>query len=210
MGASLGLTSGNPALSEKVGVLANKILNSEYLDDLKISVTGFIISPPGVSSGPAIIDQFKNLSISFDSLQNSDGYSSGCLIDTSVLKDSFELSALGIKSNELEFKTLPKAVLSLSADVDYDNQLPIQLVAPYIKAEIAVQDVPLVEQTYKGFNLSQGPGHMSASADLYFQQDDDSIQDLVAKVVLEIEKNKCIETKISVRGFYFGVSETDR
>lgn len=208
--ASLGLASGNPALSEKVGALATKILRSECTEDFNFSLSGLVIYPPGVSSGPSVIDQFIDIKIPIVFPKSDHGSSVGSWIDTSGFTDGLSLSSLGLKNEGLQFKTLPKAVLSLSADVGYDNKLPIKLVLPFVKAEIAMQDVPLVEQTIKGFILSKGAGVMSPSAELYFQQHDSSIQDIVAKAAAELDEKKFIESKISVRGLYFGVSESDK
>lgn len=210
LGALLRLESGNPDLAEKVAVLANKILHSECIEDFHVSVIGLVISPPGISSGPSVIDQFKDFKIPIELPKSSDGSSGASLIDSSALKENLKLSSLGLKMEGIEFKTLPKSALALSANVGYNNKLPIKVVLPYLKAEVSVQDVPLVEQTILGIDLSDGAGNMSPSAHLYFQQQDTYIQDHVAKIVAEITEKNRIESKVSMRGFYFGVSETDR
>jgi hypothetical protein len=206
--ATLLLASGNPKLAGKVAAIANMLLDSESIGDLKLSVTGLVISPPGQSSGPGVIDQFKDLQIPIQLPKSNDKSSRASLIDTYAIKDNIKLSSLGVNFTGVDFKTMPKSVLVLSANVDYNNQLPIKLVLPYFKAEVALQDVPLVEQTITGINLSDGSGNMSPRAHWYFQQQDISIQDHIAELVAEIENG--VKTKVSVRGIYFGVSDTDR
>lgn len=186
------------------------MLNSEFIDALKFCVLGLVITPPGVSSGPGVIDQFKNLEIPVTLPKSDDQSSDASLIDASPLEHNLKLSLLDVKMERTDFKTMPNSSISLFANFGYNNRLPIKLIVPYLKAEVAIKNVSLFEQTITGINLINGSGQMSPRAQLYFQQHDKSVQDHLAKLVTEIGGKNDVKTEVTIQGIYFGISETDR
>ena len=200
--ASLGFASGNLDLSKKI---------SDFVDYMqKLFITGLTISPPGVTSGSGIIDQFKALKIEVDLSGHNPLSAEKPWIDTSSIMDSIGPSSFGLKTEGILFQTLPKSALFLSANLTYDNGSPVKIILPYFKIEVALQDVSLVEQIITGINLAEGRGSMSPKSFSFFQQQNASIQDHLADLIMEMDGKKRFGTKISLKGIYFGLSDLDR
>ena len=65
----LGIVSGNHILSEKVARLAKMLFNSESSSEISFTISSLELTPPGVTHGPAIIDQLKDIKIKIDQVR---------------------------------------------------------------------------------------------------------------------------------------------
>jgi hypothetical protein len=210
----LDLASGNQGLSEKLAKIVQAIQHSEKLPEGSITVGDFVLYPPGVQSGPAVIDQFKSLKINL-AIPSSGPTSNGSseepsLIDISGLIHGHSLKDLSASPHSAKIETKTGSVLELGAIVDYNNVLPITFKLPFAKTGLYLDGVSLVDPTVYGIELSHGMHSMSPSVSMYFQQKDVSIQDHVAKLVTDLELHKSPDSKLVVKGFYFGASMNDQ
>lgn len=208
----LGLASGNPILSQKIAALVNSGFKS---DSTHVTITGLVLNPPGVTSGPAVLDQFKNVKITLplsgSTAPNSVAVKGPPLVDTSALIPANPLSSLAMSPSQINIDTLPRSILSLAAQLDYDNSLPLSVTIPFIQTSVSVNDVELVQPTLRGIALHNGKHSMRPNLALYFQQTDATVQDHVANLVSRLQSGTPPDSKVSVNGVLFGGNgENDR
>ena len=198
----LNLANGNQKLSQEIGYVVDSIMAKAPLPgDLRVSVTGVTIGN---------LDQFKGLQIDIPLSSAPSSENSGApLIDTSSLLSGHSLKDLNLKTGAINLETLPHSTLSASAQVGYNNPLPVSVHLPYLHTSVSVGGVEMVQPSLSGLIFDHGDRVVNPSLALYFQQNDASVQDHLANLVSEIKEGKKVDQKVEIHGVYFGTSATD-
>jgi hypothetical protein len=211
----LKLATHNAQLSAKVAQLVNSVTHAAEVDGSDtITVTGIRLSPPGVNTGPAVIDQFRNIKITLPIASllskkgNSDGNPGPPLVDTSSLMAHLNMKDLGLKPHNIDVETQPKSTLSLSAQVDYNNQSPVSIKIPFLETSVDIEGTPFIEPSLSGLELTKGSRAMAPQVKIQFPPSE-AIQNHLSELVVSLEKSQRPSQKVNVNGLIFGGSQGD-
>jgi hypothetical protein len=211
----LKLATHNSQLSAKVAQLVDSVTHSKEVDGSDtITVTGITLSPQGVNSGPAVIDQFKNIKISLpistllSKKGDSNEKSGPPLVDTSSLLTHLNMKDLGLKPHNIDVETQPKSTLALSAQVDYNNQSPVSIKIPFLETSLDIEGIPFIEPSLSGLEFIKGSRAMAPQVKLQFPPSE-AIQNQLSKLVSSLEMSQRPSQKLNVNGLIFGGSQGD-
>ena len=213
IGLNMKLATGAGDLDKKVAKLVQAYLKKDSSISTSIGVTRLTISPPGISSGPAVIDQLSAIMINIPAaklLQSSAAASSGPgPLDTSAIMPPSNIATMlnpSVKFVQMEAKS--GGVLTAGGDVGYTNPLPISVKIPYfaITTVLAGRDAMTVEVS--GMQVVRQAGTMQPRINLIFVKDP-SIPDDVASLLNNFLAGR-LDTRVGVKSIYFGTSASSR
>ena len=169
-------------LQPSMGGNGMAVLVRDFVDDVqalnmntkfRIGVSGFVMNPPGVTNGPAVIDQFQSVIFNtpasklFSLISELDIESLASVvispsspIDVSAIiptQQSLQLMKPVIKFVKLN--CLSNSALSTGADVDYTNPLSVYINAPYIAISMGLNQQTFVDSSLAGFKLTRSQGN---------------------------------------------------
>jgi hypothetical protein len=205
---------GGNGLEQKVATFANAILERNEAINMQFAFTGLTLTPPGVTGGSAVIDQFRNVRIGMSAANIVKGMKSGSensggsgVIDTSALMPSGDLlSQLGLSVKYLQLDVQPNQRIASGVDVDYNNPLPISANVPFLSLNTVVDGSEALDVEIAGVSLSRQAGSMKPRMNLVFRRD---VSDKIGKLVGNFLEGKR-DSRIVVKGIQFGASAQDR
>ncbi|KAJ3365322.1 hypothetical protein HDU91_002252 [Kappamyces sp. JEL0680] len=219
--AQLGLTltpsSGGNGLKEDVATFAKAFLAGDRSLAMPAGVTGLVLSPKGVSSGPAIIDQFQNIDFSVASgylinmlskTANTAAASSSPL-DISALIPSGSASDLLKKfAPTIQFVQLQQMAsshIAAGADVKYTNPLALSASLPYLSLTTSLDGAEAIDIQISSLALARKDGVTKPRLVIGFQH---NLKDKVAKLVSDLTAGK-LTTSLGLSKVTFGSSSSD-
>ncbi|KAJ3251593.1 hypothetical protein HK103_002237 [Boothiomyces macroporosus] len=224
--SKIGLTvaTGANGQAKNVATLVNAVLAKDTTSQLMAGVTGFTLLPPGVTSGPAVIDQFAGVTVNvasgklinlgyevYNYIASSQG--KGPIDISALLPDTTDLNKLlgefnpSIKS--IQSSTAPNRVLNAGAAASYTNPLPLSAKLPYVAVDASLNGVLLATTQVSNIELDRTSGNLdlisgTAQPAIVFKVNKaDGLPQTVSTTVTDF-LNGQLNTKVQVSGIYFG------
>ena len=202
------------SLSSKVQNLYNTLVNDDKSGlESTITVTGLLFAPVGVSSGPAVIDQFKDIKISLK-------------LDTLVkflekMKQDKPIDLIDFSALEMDSKTImqkvnpslkyvklvqqPNSQLSSGLDAHYSNPLPVSASIPYLSLSAKLDATEIVNLEISNIDLVMNDGVLKPRIEMHFKN---GISASVSKLVNGILNDK-IDSSLVISNIQFGSLASD-
>jgi hypothetical protein len=205
---------GGNGLEEKVATFANAVLEKNEAINMQFAFTGLTLTPPGVTGGLAVIDQFRNVRMGMSAANIVRGMKSGSqttegtsVIDTSALMPSGDfISQLGMSAKYLQVDVQSNQRIATGVDVDYNNPLPVSANVPFLSINTVVDGSEALDVEITGVGLARQAGSMKPRMNLVFRRD---VSEKIGKLVSNfLEGNR--DSRIVVKGIQFGASPQDR
>lgn len=169
LGLEMRLSDGSNGMDRNVATFATAFLNEDANLALLAGISSLKISPPGISSGPAVIDQFSFVKVQVASgkligLLNkpTETPSKGSPLDLSaIIPDGDILAQLNPVIKFVLLDAQPNGLLKIGGDAGYSNPLPISVKMPYLSINfvLAGRDAMNIEIT--GIELSRQAGFIN-------------------------------------------------
>ncbi|KAJ3325027.1 hypothetical protein HDV06_005616 [Boothiomyces sp. JEL0866] len=221
--SKIGLTvaTGANGQAKNVADLVNAVLANDTSSKLMAGATGFTLLPPGVTSGPAVIDQFAGVTVNvasgklvnfgyevYNYIVNAQG--KGPIDISALLPDTTDLNKLlgefnpSIKS--IQSSTAANRVLNAGASAAYTNPLPLSAKFPYVAVDASLNGVLLATTQISNIELDRTSGTAQPAVVLKVNKAD-GLPQTVSTTVTDF-LNGQLNTKVQVSRIYFGTSDS--
>ncbi|KAJ3274151.1 hypothetical protein HDV01_003434 [Terramyces sp. JEL0728] len=218
---ALTVATGANGQAKNVADLVNAVLAKDTSSSLKAGVTGFTLLPPGVTSGPAVIDQFAGVIVNvatgklislgleiYNYISSSQG--KGPIDISALLPDTTDLNKLLTEFNpsikSVQSATAENRVLNAGTSASYTNPLPLSAKLPYVAVDTSLNGVLLATVQMSKFELDRSSGTLSPSIVMKVNKAD-GLPQTVSTTVSDF-LNGQLNTKIQVGGIYFGTPDS--
>lgn len=155
--------TGANGLDAKVAQLASAVLSNDVALGLFAGINGLKISPPGVSSGPGVIDQLESVKIQVKSgkiiqMLNAPASSPSALDTSSIMPGPAILTQLKPTVSFVQLDVLPGGLMKTGGDIGYANPLPLSISIPYISLTTVIAGTDTITIELVGMQLVRNAG----------------------------------------------------
>ena len=216
-GLTLNPQTGANGLSEDVASAIKTVLKKDESAKMMAGIGGLTLSPKGVTSGPAVIDQFQNVYFEMqtgtivkllNTMSKTASTSSGPgPIDASALLPEGDLLAkFAPVPKFVQFKIPQASDISVGLDAEYTNPLPISASLPFASVSVILDGGNSIDVSIAGIRLDRTGGIAKPRIVVALQP---SLTEKASKMLSQFLSGK-LQSTIAVGNVQFGGAAGDK